>query len=188
MELSQQLAETQGEILHIDAMIELRDYFHAYVDEAKPKLIAACLICAVVITAFTYFFVLIGEEKILLQLSPLFFGLPIVAVVGQYLRIHALYRKYLADLSESEKSVHYLFPGNGDGFDIVRGQDFSHVSWQSVRKVVERPRYFRFVFSKFHALIIPKRFFRTDTDEMLMRNIIASHMGSKARLPQKSQL
>src|SRR5678816_585114 len=103
------MRETKDRILQIDATIELKDYFHAYFDAAKTKLIIACLIVAVVVVAFTYFFILIGEQKILWQLSPLFFGLPIVAIVGQFLRIHASYRKYLADLSESEKNVHYIF-------------------------------------------------------------------------------
>lgn len=137
--------ESKSRIVHVDATIELKDYFHAFVDAAKTKLIIACLIVAIVIAAFTYFFILIDEQKILWELAPLFFGLPIVAIVGQFLRIHAEYRKYLADLSEAEKNVHFIFQEKGDGFDIVRGKNFGHIAWESVRGVVERPRYFRFV-------------------------------------------
>src|SRR5258705_13022748 len=102
------MLETKDKILQVDATIELKDYFHVYFDAAKTKLIVACLIVAVVIAAFTYFFILIGEQKILWQLSPLLFGLPIVAIAGQYLRVHASYRKNLRDLSDSEKNIHYL--------------------------------------------------------------------------------
>ena len=173
---------TTDGILQVDATIELKDYFHAYFDAAKTKLIIACLIVAVVVAGFTYFFILIGEQKILWQLSPLFFGLPIVAIVGQFLRIHASYRKYLADLSESEKNFHYIFREGGDGFEIVRGKNFGHVAWESVRRVMERPRYFRFVLNKYESLIIPKRFLLHGSDEKVMRQIIVSHLGNKAKL------
>ena len=88
-----EMVENKTEVLHVDATIELKDYFHAYCDTAKTSLIVACLIVATVVVAFSYFFILIGEQTLLWQLSPLFFGLPIVAIVGQFLRIHASYRK-----------------------------------------------------------------------------------------------
>lgn len=176
------MAESNHRIVHFDATIELKDFFHAYFDAAKTKLIVACLIVAMVIAAFTYFFFLIGEQAILWQLSPLFFGLPIVAIAGQFLRIHATYRKYLRDLSESERTMQYRFPENGDGFDIVRGKNFAHVAWESVRRVVERPRYFRFVLSKYEELIVPKRFLREGSEERVMREILVSQLGSRAKL------
>jgi hypothetical protein len=176
------MEKSNNRIVHIDARIELKDYFHAYFDTVKTKLLVACLIVAMVIVAFSYFFILIGEQAILWQLSPLLFGLPIVAIAGQFLRIHASYRKYLGDLSESEKDIHYKFHENGDGFDIVRGKNFAHVAWESVRRVVERPRYFRFVLGKPESLIIPKRFLRHGSDEKVMREIMVSHIGNRAKL------
>jgi len=176
------MLESTNRIVQVHATIELKDYFYAYLDAAKTKLIIACLIVVIMIVGFSYFFILIGEEKILWELSPLFFGLPIVAIVGQFLRIHASYRKYLADLSESEKAIHYMFPENGDGFDIVRGKNFGHVAWESMRKVIERPRYFHFVLNKYESIIIPKRFLLNDSDEKLLREIIVSQVGNKAKL------
>jgi hypothetical protein len=176
------MLESKDKIVQVDATIELKDYFHAYLDATKTKLIIASLIVAIVIAAFTYFFILIGEQKILWQLSPLFFGLPIVAIVGQFLRLHASYRKYLRDLSDSEKNIHYIFREKGDGFDIVRGKNFSHVAWESVRKVKERPRYFRFVLNKYESIIIPKRFLLHGSDEKVMKEIIVSQVGNKTKL------
>ena len=171
-----------GRTLQIDATIELHDYFHAYLDASRAKLTIACAIVVSLIAAFTYFFILIGEQTILLELSPLFFGLPLVAIGGQYLRIHASYRKYVADLSDSEKTVLYIFSEQGDGFDIINGKNFGHLSWESVRTVVERSRYFRFVLNRYDTLIISKRFFPGDSDVFLLRDIIRSHLGSNARL------
>lgn len=169
-------------IIQVDATIDLKDYFHVYLDAAKTKLIIACLIVGSVIVGFTYFFILIGEQKILWQLSPLFFGVPIVAVVGQLLRVHASYRKYLTDLSDSGKNIHYLFHENGDGFDIVCGKSFGHVAWEDVRTVIERPRYLKFVLNKYESIIIPKRFLSHGSTEEVMKEIIVSQVGHKARL------
>ena len=176
------MLETKDRIIQVDATIELHDYFRAYLDAAKTKLIIACLLVAALIGGLTYFFVLIGEQKILLQLSPLFFGLPIVAIGGQFLRVHATYRKHIRDLSDAEKNIHYIFHENGDGFDIVCGKSFSHVAWENVRKVIEKPRYFHFVLNRSDSIIIPKRFLVHDSDEEVIKKIIVSQLGHRAKL------
>ena len=176
------MLETKDRTLQIDTTIELKDFFHAYFDTAKTKLIIACFIVAAVIAGFIYFFTLIGEEKILWQLSPLFFGIPIVAIAGQFLRVHASYRKYIRDLPDSQRNIHYIFHEAGDGFDIVRGKSFSHVAWDNVRKVIERPRYFNFVLNQYESIIIPKRFLLHVSDEQVMREILLSTAGHKTKL------
>ena len=176
------MVEIKDRVLKVEVTIELKDYFHAYFDAAKTKLIIACLIVAVVIGALTYFFILIGEQKILWQLSLLFFGLPIVVIAAQFLRVHAEFRKYLRDLSATEKHICYMFQENGDGFDIVLGKSFSHVAWENVRQVIERTRHFRFVLNKYESIIIPKRFLLDSSDEALMKKVIVAKMGHKAKL------
>lgn len=168
-------------IIQIDTTIELKDYFHAFFDTAKTKLIIACLIVAALIGGFVYFFILIGEQKILWQLSPLFFGLPIMAIVGQFLRVHASYRKYIRDLPDSQRNIHYIFHEAGDGFDIVRGKNFSHIAWENVQKVIERPRYFHFVLNQYQSIIIPKRFL-PGSDEQVLRAVLVSNVGPKVKL------
>ena len=176
------MEESNPRILQVEGSIELKDYFQAQVDEARTKLLVACVIVVTVIAAFAYFFILIGEGRLLLELSPLFFGLPIIAILGQYLRMHAEYRKYLSDLSESEKTIRYVFPENTDGFDLVWGKNSSHVAWESVRGVVERPKYYRFLLGYHNSLIFPKRFFRHEQDQKILREIISLHLGKKAKL------
>ena len=179
---SKKMLKTKDRIIQVDATVELKDCFHVYFDAAKTRLIIASLIVASMIAGFTYFFILIGEQEILWQLSPLFFGTPILVIVGQFLRVHASYRKYIRDLSDSEKNTHYIFPENGDGFDIVRGKSFSHVAWESVQKVIERPKYFDFRLNSYESIIIPKRFFLPGTDEQVMKEIIVSQIGHNAQL------
>jgi hypothetical protein len=59
------MLENKDRTLQIDTTIELKDYFQASFDSAKTKLIIACLIVAAMIAGFVYFFILVGEEKIL---------------------------------------------------------------------------------------------------------------------------
>ena len=108
--------------------------------------------------------------------------MPIVAIVGQFLRIHASYRKYIRDLPESQRNIHYIFHEAGDGFDIVRGKNFSHIAWDNVRKIIERPRYFHFVLNEYESIIIPKRFLLHGSDEQVMREILVSSVGPKVKL------
>ncbi len=76
------MTEPLNRTLQIDATIELGDYFRAYLDASKIRLVIGCLVVVSFIAALSYFFVLIGEPRILLQLSPLFVGLPLVAIAG----------------------------------------------------------------------------------------------------------
>lgn len=61
----------------------------------------------------------------------------------------------------------------------MRGKNFGHVAWESVRKVIERPQ---FDLNKYESIIIPKRFFSHASDEELMKAIIVSQVGHKAKL------
>jgi len=176
------MTEPLNRTLQIDATIEVGDYFRAYLDASKIRLVIGCLVVVSFIAALSYFFVLIGEPRILLQLSPLFVGLPLVAIAGQLLRVHASYRKYLADLTDTEKQVSYIFREQANGFDIVNGKNFGHLSWDTVREVIERSRYFRLVLNRYESLIVSKKFLRSQDDTLLIRHIIRSHVGDRARL------
>jgi hypothetical protein len=183
------MAENQQErVLHLHVTLELKDYFRYYLDTIKVKILIAAIIYAVVTTGFIYFFTLIGEQETLLKTSPLFLGFPAVAIVGQLLRVHASYRKYLTSLSDSEKNAHLIFREPGSGYDVVWGDNFSHVAWGSVRSVVEKTRYFQFCFNKYDSYIIPKRFFHSESEQELLREILRSHLGSRAKLFESNEV
>jgi hypothetical protein len=48
--------------------------------------------------------------------------------------------------------------------------------------VIERPRYFRIVLNKYESIIVLKRFFLHGSDEEVMKEIIVSNVGNKAKL------
>ena len=80
----------------------------------------------------------------------------------------------------------FVNPG-GSGYDVVWGDNFSHVAWGSVRSVVEKTRYFQFRFNKYDSYIIPKRFFHNESEQELLREILRSNLGSKAKLFQSNE-
>lgn len=163
-----------GSTLQIDTTVELKDYFHVYFDTAKMHILIGVVVVLVFFAAAVYFFLLIGEQKILVQLIPLFLGVPLVALAGQLLRVHASYRKYIKKLSDEEKQIHYIFKDDSDGFDMIRGASFAHFAWSNVSRIVERPGYFNFAFNDYQSVIIPKRFFRDETEIKLMRQIVGA--------------
>ncbi len=168
------MTDSQPRTLQIDTTVELKDYFLVYFDSAKIQLIIGLAVILLLFGAIAYFFVLIGEQKILLQLVPLFLGLPLVALVGQLLRVHASYRKYIKKLSIEERQVHYIFKEDGDGFDMVRGASFAHFAWSDIRRIIERPGYFNFTLNDYQSVIIPKRFLRDESERQLIDAILNS--------------
>jgi len=179
--------DPQERILRLHVNLELRDYFRYYLDSIKRKLLIAGIIYAVVTAGFVYFFALIGESLTLLETSPLFVGFPAVAIIGQLLRAHASHRKYLASLSEEEKSLDLVFRDPGNGYDVVTGDNFYHVGWRSVRRVVEKPCYFQFCFNKYESFVIHKRFLRYDSEQDVLRQILRLGVVSKAQLLRSNE-
>lgn len=55
--------------IHVDFEITRRDLFRVNLDLAKWRLFAGLLLAAIPIVGLSYFFILIGEGKILLQLT-----------------------------------------------------------------------------------------------------------------------
>jgi hypothetical protein len=76
----------------------------------------------------------------------------------------------------------------GNGYDVVCGDNFSHVGWRSVRKVVERARYFQFCFNNYDSFIIPKRFFRDDSEQQFLRKIVQNQVGREAELTKSNDV
>jgi hypothetical protein len=164
--------------VHLDVDLEMRDLFKASLDMAKARLIVAVLIFAALCAGVAYFFWLIGEETIGLEVSPLFVGFPLIAIVGQVLRLRAALKKLLA----SNTRAQYMFQETSDGYDVNWGNSFAHVAWQDVRRIVEKRDYFRVDFDKCTGTVIPKRAFHQPSDIIVFRDILRSRLKDKARV------
>jgi hypothetical protein len=168
--------------IHVDYEVSRRDLFRMNLDLAKWRILIGFVVAAIPIVGLTYYFILIDEQKTLLQVSPLFIGVPFVAVGGQLLRLHAICRKFVAGLPDSQRRVQYLFQSQSDGYDLSYGDSFSHVAWQDVLKVDEKPDYFVLYLNRFEAGFVPKHGFHRAGDIPILRNILSAKLGVKARL------
>jgi hypothetical protein len=122
---------------------------------------------------------MIGERTILLQTSPLFIGLPLIALGGQVLRMRAISTKYVSALTARQKQPRYTFKSSSDGYDATFGESFAHTSWKDVLKVVERPGYFLIYLNRFEVGILPKRGFQP-ADLPVFRSLVRSKLSSRA--------
>lgn len=165
--------------VHVHFTLERRDLFPASLQMVKGRLFIGIGILALVTAGVIYFFVLIDELGLLLQLSPLFIGFPIMGVAGQVLRVHATCRKYFSSLSESQRRISYMFSRNADGYDHQYGDSFSHIAWTDVSRVVEHSVFFLIYFNRYDACIIPKRGFHQSWDIPRFKSIVRSMLGNK---------
>ncbi len=169
----------------VNVEIDHRDLFRAHLGLAKWRFLLGIVVIAVLSFAVIYFFLLIGEREILLQMSPLLIGVPLVALSGQILRMHATARKYVAALPEDQRQAQLRFDSSSDGYDVTCGSSSSHVAWKDISGISEKPSYFLIHQNRYEAGILPKRAFRA-ADIPAFRNIVQSRLGVRAQVSNPS--
>lgn len=165
----------------VDFEIDRQDLFRVNMGLSKWRLLIGVVVVLTLGISLTCFFIMIDEEMVLLKTSLFFIGLPLVALGGQVLRLHAFSKKYVAGLAPSQRHVQYMFQSSSDGYDVATGESFSHVVWNDVRQVVEKTRHFLIYLNDFEIRILPKRGFQ-QTDIPVFRKIVQDQLGSHAKL------
>jgi len=168
-------------MIHVDFTMTHRDLFRASLELAKVRLIIGGAIVLLFIVLLVWFFWLIDQSLILLQVSPLLIGVPLLGLGGQLLRLHATQRKLFKNLSGSERRVQYHLEEDGDGYDVHYGDNFSHLVWRDLTKVVEKRKYFVFYVNGARTLVL-KNGFHQSSDIALFRQILTTQLGKKAKL------
>jgi len=165
-------------MVHVNFSIESRDVFRANLNMGRHRLLLGIAIALTPTTVLLPLLLFLGEQEIALELSPLFIVLPLAAVGGQIIRLHATCRKYVKSLSLSQRKIGYLFKADLNGYDFVIGDSFGHIAWSDILKIVERPNYFLLYLNRFNARIIPKRGFQQESDITAFREIVRSKVGT----------
>jgi hypothetical protein len=175
------MTANHDEVVQANFEIDPRDVFRVNLRLAKLRLLIGALTVLLVIGSLSYFFFLIGDRKVLLQLSPLIFGVPLIALAGPVLRLHAIARKYVSGLSPSQRRLQYTFQRNSDSYKLLRGESVSQTAWNDIARVDERSNTFFIYRNEFEMQYIPKSAFRS-RDVPVFRDIIRSHLGDRAKL------
>ena len=168
--------------VHIDFCLDAGDLFRANLDLAKVRLFLGLGFSLTLVAGLIIMFLIIDEKVILVQTSPLFIGVPLVAVGGQVLRMHAACRKYVSSLSSSQRRMRYLFHEDGDGYQVASGDSTGRISWNDVLKIVEKQKYFLIFLSKFDIRLIPKNAIQPAEQAAMFRKILVAKLGGRAKL------
>ena len=158
------------------------DLFRASVGLAKFRILLGLGFSLILIGGLVTFFLAIDEKQILLQTSPLFIGIPLLAVGGQLLRLHAASRKYVSSLSSSQRQNRFVFSDIADGIDIAYGDSSGHISWNDIQKVIERRKTFLVFLNKYDVRLIPKGAIQDVNQIKILRHILSAKLGSRAHL------
>jgi hypothetical protein len=169
-------------VIYVDFSLETRDLFRAYLDLYKRQLLIGLGLSLCLIATLVALFLWLDEKVVLLQTSPLFIFLPLIATGGQVLRLHAACRKYVSSLPPASRRVQFSFSDDTDGFDVNCGNSFSHVAWTDVCKIVEKRKFFQLFLSKFDVRILPKRGFAEAHEISFLRKILVSRLGTRAEV------
>lgn len=122
---------------------------------------------------FTYSDIDLGS--VLVMLLPTLFPLILITFsifFGGYLA----YKR----VPDFQKDIRYSF--SDDGYETSFSKGFSQVNWDNLIKVSETNKCFLFYLQKSMFQVIPKRAFNNIDEINSLRKIIASKLGSKAKL------
>ena len=170
-----------GAVVTAEYELDHRLIFRANLALAKWRLTIAVLILSLLVGSLIYFFVLIEEQEILWQTSPLFIGIPLLGIGGQLLRLHAVSRKYVSSLLPSQRVVRYAFRAEADGYEVLLGESYSLIGWSDHLKVLEKPGYFLLFHNRYDINIIPKSAFEPHGISTF-RKILRSKLGDRAHI------
>jgi hypothetical protein len=169
------------EILHLDYELNLKDYSKIWVDlfkESLPSLIFFWGI-AVVLSLLGLFFT---NEKLVFTLTTITFSaIPTYIALSSYQNYMNQAKKAFEQLSDNQKRIHLTFQSNSEGFECMSGKNFSHISWESIKDVNENEDHFIFGMAG-NFFLIPKIALRNDDQINLLRKLILSNLGEKAKL------
>ena len=175
------MTESEPGVVRASFEINPSECFRISLRLARWRFLAGGLVVLLLTSSFVYFFVLIGEWKLLLQLSPLFIGVPLISLGGPILRLHANSRKYVEALTPSKRKIQLTFAPNGDKYEVVQSESVSQISWNDIMKVTEQPQRFLLYQNKFEIAYIPKKAFHAN-DIATFRNIVRTRLGERAKL------
>jgi hypothetical protein len=168
--------------IRLEYTVNAKDMFRASLGLSKFRILLGLGFSLSLIAGLVVFFLTIDEKEILLSTSPLFFGMPLLAVGGQVLRLHAVSRKYVASLSPSQRQHRFVFSDMADGIDVAFGDSTGHISWNDIQKIVEKPRNFLVFLNKYDVRLIPKVGLHDTGQLETLRTIMKVKLGPRARL------
>lgn len=168
--------------VRLEYTLNARDIFRASIGLAKYRILLGLGFSLSLVAGLIILFAMIDEVPILLKTAPLFIGIPLLAVGGQVLRLHAASRKYIASLPAPQRLNRLILSDMNNGLDVVSGESTSHISWNDIQRVTEKRDVFLVYLNKYDIRLIPKVAFRDVAQLEALRSILTAKLDSRARL------
>ena len=168
--------------IRVEYTVNASDLFRASLGLAKFRILLGLGFSLTLIGGLVMFFLMIDEKEILLQTSPLFIGMPLLAVGGQVLRIHAVSRKCVSSLSPLQRQYRFVFSDIADGIDVASGDSTAHISWNDIQKITEKQSNFLVFLNKYDVRLIPKVALDDPSQLEILRTILKAKLGARAEL------
>jgi hypothetical protein len=108
-------------------------------------------------------------------------AMPVLMTFYNYRNFMSATRGYIASLSESERHFNLIIKPDGNGIEFMHGENFSFISWDSIKAVSEQEKYFTLLYGA-RPFLIMKSDFQDETDIKLFRNTLADKFGVNAKL------
>ena len=173
-----------GQTIILDGKVSLDDYKIYWRDiliEALPNLLIFWGIFAG--GAFAIGIILRNSSAgvFFFFLSLLIAATPVLMTFFNYRSFLRASRRYVDSLPETDRHYNIIIRPDGKGIECMQGENFSFISWNSIRNVSEGKKYFSLLYQATPFLIM-KDDFQNETDLRHFRGIIAEKLGAKAKL------
>ncbi|HQU83028.1 MAG TPA: YcxB family protein [Pyrinomonadaceae bacterium] len=168
----------------IDARIKLNDYKVYWFDYFKKSLPNAVVFWGIFALGSLFFAYILRENAVgfwfFVIASFFLIFIPALMYAVNYREFMRTVNRYISGLSDAERNFSMIFKPNSDGFDLVNGKNFSHISWSSVKSVSEKDNYFIMDFRS-QPFILSKSGIKNESDLNELRLILSSNLGSKVK-------
>jgi len=162
--------------IQIDSRLKLKDYFHASFWFSFNKIFVKLLVGIAIITLLLFLFAILQNP------STVPFGLlvPSVIVLVIVLSIYLNARRGMSSNKSLRENIRYVFSHNG--IDAIAESSSGHTSWNNMLKAYETSNAFLLLISHNQFYTIPKRFFRSGEQITRFKEMLRSHLSSRAKL------
>ena len=169
----------ENKILHLEYDFNEQSYQRVWFDEFKKTLPNIFAFWGTGFLLSLLLLILFKGENFFIFLTFTFIAIPTFIILNNYRTYNSYGKNIVASYPKNQRQIIVTFAT--DGFDFILGKNFSHISWETVKNVIEKEDFFIFTLNSgpFH---LPKTAFRNDSERIFLRQIISLNIGSNAKL------
>ena len=161
--------------LHLDYEVNYTDY-QAYFLEVYRKSLPGTFAFFGTLCFLSVLLAFVTDAKMFFLLFALAMAaIPVTSFVMDYQNFLRHTKIAFKNLTGDEKKIHFTFQEDADGFDSISGKNFSHTSWDSVLKVLDRKDHLVFIKASGY-FVIPNSAFRRVEEFVFLEHLVETNV------------